>query len=1328
MHTTYVSLARARAATRKSYDQRVSEQNQLVRNAKEQEGSGDERANQKKIGKCRRNVKQHQRSVVVLGLRRQPDGEVCIAPIGSEFRQTKFPGFIQDCTTIDSNANTNVKSLYINKPFKTSTTSRSSSEESPLDHQSSKEGKMQIFTKPCLTGAHQSKCLEPNVKQSDKTSVSISTCRKPKIDLHKKNRVRHRGYNKSNVKDSPDKEQNNTALPDNPLAKILDDLELTLNAHQLETISKNPELSSRLEVLVNAAQEKRQNIQNILATESSDPTWGEGINSANIRSDATVNHRNPPPHETKISQGHNEKHGLVSPEKSDGKKISPTEKECFSSNTPENKKSRNKSSDTAFVSLTVEQARSLQNLKEALCIVNDSIESDNAVSSRDTDHSHESANRGNGHVQKDFKKLPDTKIPHDIKQRKQSKQVSRKVIIKKHAKSQRTENDDPIGIQFEDAQNSRNDILLEESKDESKAITVTDEMDSITGQMQHVGIDTEEEDRRVSTETDKNKTRHGNDNRQALVVRNECKDIKFLSIAAENEIKTSPDDTSFEVKREGNPGVRRERNPGEAAIKGTIKVTKCPHHSSTPATDSPVEKSAAGDDNCGSSRAGAETCESDKIFEKSADLLSTKVESNARNSLTTQDGKSTNEKAEAQKRDEQRKISAALSRGVTAPVPPVNSAVPSLLSPLSEQPIQQQQQQPHQSHHPSPGQPEQPPYPGVVPASALTYIAEPVPQGQTFNSTVTDNQLAIPVSQQDSGSIVQSSSVPIDHTYSSGLSNTLHYTDGQNGFQSDYVHRPYNDPDSNNILRGLIASDAASNPTPRKRRQGRDHTNWTLAGHLNPFISPRQDMNAMTSNIALSESKRHESPENGLQLIVLDKSDEEDDNDNTVLPPFISPAMGNVGADDINNYSNRSNSGVFPVDRRAVERDMFKQEYNPIPKSAMETGGRKISRNGFIKLTNGQNLSGRNNTVHGGFQAASDEPLLFEAIRSRSANDARSDIPMTTSSDIETDRGEVNPLMDDVQRGHIPPFVYNVTDFDSPVESKSQYSKNLDNRDIHSQHQQKLQPQTQIHQNNLVVSSESHTPNLNLHSPIHDQEEHQAQLPQKPVFTISPMDYNRFTSVPPGISTVREDIGKDDNDQRLKVFDDRTFILHPDLGTMVPGPGYKFLVDRHVFQKRATRANVLSRAERLLLQRRGHMTDRSDSSDDTRKVNDDDEDDDEDELTDMEGLRHRALRHVNRSQRRAYEDSASSDDVLHTIRYRHRNPLSVAARRARLTSFNARLKKQRRGRTFMRKVRYYSVVCVWIYLHGLKLKLTLLRFCRITYSSNETYARIKRQE
>ena len=59
-----------------------------------------------------------------------------------------------------------------------------------------------------------------------------------------------------------------------------------------------------------------------------------------------------------------------------------------------------------------------------------------------------------------------------------------------------------------------------------------------------------------------------------------------------------------------------------------------------------------------------------------------------------------------------------------------------------------------------------------------------------------------------------------------------------------------------------------------------------------------------------------------------------------------------------------------------------------------------------------------------------------------------------------------------------------------------------------------------------------------------------------------------------------------------------------------------------------------------------YSSNRSDSSDDTRKVNDDDED----ELTDMEGLRHKALRHVNRRQRRVYEDSASSDDILHTIR------------------------------------------------------------------------------
>ncbi|RUS86416.1 hypothetical protein EGW08_005794, partial [Elysia chlorotica] len=123
---------------------------------------------------------------------------------------------------------------------------------------------------------------------------------------------------------------------------------------------------------------------------------------------------------------------------------------------------------------------------------------------------------------------------------------------------------------------------------------------------------------------------------------------------------------------------------------------------------------------------------------------------------------------------------------------------------------------------------------------------------------------------------------------------------------------------------------------------------------------------------------------------------------------------------------------------------------------------------------------------------------------------------------------------------------------------------------------------------------------------------------------------------------------------------------------------------RQVFQKRASRANVLTRAERLLDARRGQVTDRSDSSDDTRKNNHEDDDDD-DELTDMEGLRHKALRHVNRRQLKVYEDSASSDDVLHTIRYKPRGPLSVAARRARLTSFNARINKQKRTRASRRQ-------------------------------------------
>ncbi|GFR66975.1 hypothetical protein ElyMa_005571800 [Elysia marginata] len=536
-------------------------------------------------------------------------------------------------------------------------------------------------------------------------------------------------------------------------------------------------------------------------------------------------------------------------------------------------------------------------------------------------------------------------------------------------------------------------------------------------------------------------------------------------------------------------------------------------------------------------------------------------------------------KAAAQKRDEQRKISAALSRGTTTGGM-ASTSVPSL---LSQPPLQQHQQQ--QLLQPA-GQPQQPSFPGIVPASSLTYTTGPAPGNrnihtgntQTMNGDIGNsdhsNHTAFYPNLQNNTVVPALTDGPLYSQVSTQLIN--HGTD---------MATPRNGPES---------------PTSRKRRQGRDHTNWApppnLGSLLRESLDTRSDEKAITSGVSQEGDIARggfvagdETGEEGLQLIVLDKTDDEDED--TVRSSF--------GVNTKNFTSARSKSDVFPVDRRAMERDMFQQEYTPTPpKPGAENHGRKISRNGFIRLGNAPNTKTGGSqitrnaqlTMHDdNFHPVQDSYLSTETNRSRSMNDGflGQSLPLESfdshdvlstvrinafAADSSADLSSPGPrnTQDEV---HVPPFLYNVTDFDTPqatgrsgsqIPATSSVEVNSPNLGFNNLSQHTPQQPGLFAPSPASISSQpmpQHPVGMIPGQQIAHVQPHQ----RAPVFAISQVDYDRFTSVPAGISTVREDIGRDDETyRRPKVPDDRTFVLHPDLGTMVPGPGYKFLVDRSV--------------------------------------------------------------------------------------------------------------------------------------------------------------------
>ncbi|XP_059160447.1 echinoderm microtubule-associated protein-like CG42247, partial [Physella acuta] len=381
--------------------------------------------------------------------------------------------------------------------------------------------------------------------------------------------------------------------------------------------------------------------------------------------------------------------------------------------------------------------------------------------------------------------------------------------------------------------------------------------------------------------------------------------------------------------------------------------------------------------------------------------------------------------------------------------------------------------------------------------------------------------------------------------------------------------------------------------------------------------------------LPLSDGTNGYGEDTGLKVIVLDRTDDEDEPDVTL--------------DGQPAYGSRSNSDVYPIDKSAIERDLYKQEYDPTVTSFK----------------------------------ANMTPSIHSHSRRTPAGEGRT--PAGVGGSGQDDVRHQNSINASQQ------FIYHVTDYDSD---------NLTQRTSSGQviDPNKTNPQS--------VRSKKHSFPKRIHRAYDPVE-----VVEQPstMYAMAQIDYDRYTNQSQ-LSTVMEDSGQETHrtDETADQYDvytggkSRTFLIHPSAkisthrvpGATSPdfkvmGPGYKFQVDRYNMIKRAS---ILNRAEKLLDARRGHYNDsQSETSDEIRQVGDDEDDEDEDDVNEMTGPRHHALRHVRQRQ---FDDSTSynsSDDVLNTMRYHPRGPVSQAARRARLTSVNARLNKQKRIRQSRRQ-------------------------------------------
>ncbi|CAL1540738.1 unnamed protein product [Lymnaea stagnalis] len=450
------------------------------------------------------------------------------------------------------------------------------------------------------------------------------------------------------------------------------------------------------------------------------------------------------------------------------------------------------------------------------------------------------------------------------------------------------------------------------------------------------------------------------------------------------------------------------------------------------------------------------------------------------------------------------------------------------------------------------------------------------------------------------------------------------------------------DPTSRDPYAGYPTSNSPS----RRRKFGRDHTNYTLPPNLDPFKNTPLPNSALDGT-PLIDTLNHVGPpglplssdgfngydsETGLKLVVVDKTDDEDEN--------VDP--GQPG------YGSRSNSDVFPIDKNAIERDLYKQEYDPTVTSFKP------------------NMNPSINTVSRHVSTVNDPGVNPDGFKYQNSSSA----------------GQT--------------FAFHVTDYDSEIENSARRTGTGMLREPFTNNQHFFSGKPKLG----TISSQSQYPKPKSRAFQSPDLEDDIELQQ--YYTMSHIDYERYTSNQSQLSTVMEDTSgldtfrSEDTVNNYDVFKgekSKTFLIHPSAtvsrhninearatDNAVLGPGYKFQVNKYNMVKRAS---ILNRAEQLLDARRGHFNDsRSESSDEVRRLA---EDEDDDSVSDMAGARHAALKHVKQRQ---FDDSTSynsSDDVINTLKYHPRGPVTQTARRARLTSVNARLNKQKRIRAARRQ-------------------------------------------
>ncbi|XP_035829085.1 echinoderm microtubule-associated protein-like CG42247 [Aplysia californica] len=523
----------------------------------------------------------------------------------------------------------------------------------------------------------------------------------------------------------------------------------------------------------------------------------------------------------------------------------------------------------------------------------------------------------------------------------------------------------------------------------------------------------------------------------------------------------------------------------------------------------------------------------------------------------------------------------------------------------------------------------------------------------------------------------------------------------------------------------------------RHRRVGRDHGNFiqqnSPTGHSRPPADNGHAVSASMFDDIGPPGMPYPSPGNpdepedqggGLKLVVVDKSDDDYDDNG------VGGGGGGGGNGPRHHRSSdeavelRSGGDVYPIDKHAVDRDMYRQLFVPQgapPGNNTSDGGNK---NPF---PNNNSNNNNNGGVYNNMYNNTNGPENHGRSQMEGANLTHQVIPNSTFTSAVAPGYPQHPnvreaFSDNAQNQHHmqQPQQQPHQNLQHHPHQLQQYHHNQQQQQQqHEQYYNPSQPASQhpggadpldFNQHHGTSFQGSAVQNYQMGpggSSYHDKQ---------PLYSMSQIDYDRFTSVPSQLSTIREggisqlDTFRND-DSGDRIIDSKTFLvpspalltphpLAPEQGShrgrsdfrINSQPGYKFdVVNGYNPQdKRASRANVLNRAEQLLDARRGHSTERSDSSEENRgighrgRIKEVEEEDGGygegyiDPRRAVRGTRHQALRHVNR---RGFDDSTSyqsSDDVLNTLRFQPRGPVSKAARRARLTSVNARLNKQRR--------------------------------------------------